>query len=253
MKQSGLIVAALTVFGVFLSSCATNSTPTPVLLLTLPPIGTAAPNPTSDVSAPTVAGPELQQNPTLQEASPLPAGDSGIAVQAAVSLLADELAIESANIALVGVLPTEWPDPSLGCPEPDQVYPQVITPGFIVTLTANGANYEVHTDASGTALFCKDVADTSGGEGVTDPIVDEFVAEGKRELSEQFRVPEDQIALVRSEAVDWSDSSLGCAQAGQSYLAVITPGYRIILAVGEQWYEFHTDQQRMIQCSQPTE
>lgn len=253
MKQFGLIVAAFAVSGICLSSCSTSSTPTPVLLLTLPPIGTAAPNPTSAAPLPTESSPHAQPPVDSLPASPLPPGDSGVAVQAAVAVLARELGTDSANIALVDVLPSEWPDPSLGCPHADEVYPQVITSGYIVTLAANNTTYEVHTDASGTALLCDNLGNPSPEEAATDPIVDEFVAQGKRELSQQTGVSEDQIALVRTEAVDWSDSSLGCAQPGQAYLAVITPGYRIILAVGEDWYEFHTDQQRMIQCTQPTQ
>jgi hypothetical protein len=88
---------------------------------------------------------------------------------------------------------------------------------------------------------------------VTDPIVAEFIAEAKAELSDELRVLEETIALVRSEAVDWSDSSLGCAEPGQSYAEVVTPGYRIILAVDETRYEFHTDQQRMFLCESPTQ
>ncbi len=49
----------------------------------------------------------------------------------------------------------DWSDASLGCPEPGQVYAQVITPGYRVLLEAAGKEYEVHTDQIGrSAVIC---------------------------------------------------------------------------------------------------
>jgi hypothetical protein len=41
--------------------------------------------------------------------------------------------------------------------------------------------------------------------------------------------------------VEWSDSSLDCPQTGMEYLQVTTPGYRIVLQVNNQSYEYHTN------------
>jgi hypothetical protein len=63
----------------------------------------------------------------------------------AIADLAKRLDITADQIEAVRVESVEWPDTSLGCPQPGQAYAQVITPGQIVVLSANGQEYEYHT------------------------------------------------------------------------------------------------------------
>jgi hypothetical protein len=168
--------------------------------------------------------------------------------QAALLALSTELGVPVDSITIISILPVEWSDTSLGCPVQGQAYLQVITPGYLIMLGANGQTYQAHTDLNGTAIICRETGDPIGQGTVRDPIVAEFIMQAIATLSEQQGVPADQVVLVRSEAVDWPDSSLGCPQPGEAYLDVITPGYRIVLAIGEDYYEFHTDQQRMFLC-----
>jgi len=60
-----------------------------------------------------------------------------------------EQRIPGQEISVVSVEYTEWPDSSLGNPQPDMAYTQVITPGFKVLLEAGGQQYEYHTDLYG--------------------------------------------------------------------------------------------------------
>jgi hypothetical protein len=48
-------------------------------------------------------------------------------------------------------------------------------------------------------------------------------------------------SVVTIEKVDWPDTSLGVPDPGRLYAPVITPGYRIVLRVGDESYELHTD------------
>lgn len=73
------------------------------------------------------------------------------------------------------------------------------------------------------------------------PGSEEPVAAAITDLSEQTGIPADEIFLVSVEAVDWSDTSLGCPQEGFMYAQVITPGYLIVLEAQGQQYEYHTD------------
>lgn len=59
--------------------------------------------------------------------------------------LANWLGISSEEIEVVQVEEVEWPDTSLGCPEPGMAYTQVIMQGCRITLEAAGETYEVHT------------------------------------------------------------------------------------------------------------
>jgi hypothetical protein len=86
--------------------------------------------------------------------SSIPAG-SQPAVDAAVSELARQTAMDAGEISVISVEATDWPDPSLGCPKPGLMYPQVITPGYRIVLETQGATYEYHTDTSGQrAVTC---------------------------------------------------------------------------------------------------
>ena len=75
-------------------------------------------------------------------------------VDLACADLADRLDISTDLIRLVSVEPKEWPDTSLGCPEPGKMYAQVVTPGFRVVLAVEEREYEYHTDRGETVVFC---------------------------------------------------------------------------------------------------
>lgn len=48
----------------------------------------------------------------------------------------------------------DWPDTSLGCPEPDKMYAQVITPGYRIILTDGSTELEYHADQHGRIVLC---------------------------------------------------------------------------------------------------
>ncbi|MBN1221126.1 MAG: hypothetical protein JXM69_19545 [Anaerolineae bacterium] len=68
------------------------------------------------------------------------------------------------------------------------------------------------------------------------------LAAAKADLAKQTGTPVEEIGLISIEAVDWSDTSLGCPQEGFMYAQVITPGYLMVLEAADQQYEYHTDQ-----------
>lgn len=62
------------------------------------------------------------------------------------------------------------------------------------------------------------------------------------DLSQRLGVSEDDIQVVSVEAVEWSDSSLGCPAEGMDYAQVITPGYEVTLQVDQDVYSYHSDE-----------
>ena len=81
---------------------------------------------------------------------------------------------------------------------------------------------------------------------------DQAVQRAREVLAGELRCDVDDVQVVSVEAVEWSDSSLGCPQPGMMYLQVITPGYRVILEHDAQQYTVHTDQgHRAVRCDQP--
>jgi hypothetical protein len=55
----------------------------------------------------------------------------------------------------------------LGCPQPGQVYAQVIIPGYLIHLQVGGHDYIYHTDMDKIIIFCSedDLAASSIGRG----------------------------------------------------------------------------------------
>jgi len=84
-------------------------------------------------------------------------GGSEPLVELAKGDLAERKGIEKEQITVESVEPVEWPDASLGCPEPGMMYPQVITPGYRILLSHDGETYRYHTDARGNrVVLCGD-------------------------------------------------------------------------------------------------
>jgi hypothetical protein len=58
--------------------------------------------------------------------------------------LAERLGVSRAEIVVKSIEAVEFPDTSLGVPEPGKMYAQVITPGYIIMLVVDGRTYEYH-------------------------------------------------------------------------------------------------------------
>ena len=86
-------------------------------------------------------------------ASPSPAANPP-AVQLAIQDAARRTGVDPAAVRVVSVEAREWPNSSLGCPRPGQMYAQVITPGFLIVLEASGQRLEYHSDAGQRVETC---------------------------------------------------------------------------------------------------
>ena len=64
--------------------------------------------------------------------------------------------------------------------------------------------------------------------------------QARQVLAERLSAPAGELMLVSDEVVQWSDSSLGCPEAGMMYAQVITPGRRITFSYQGDQYEVHT-------------
>ena len=76
------------------------------------------------------------------------------AVLLAQTHIADMLGCGPQELTVASVEEVEWSDSSLGCPQPDMMYMQVITPGYRITLERGGQQYVVHTDRGRRAVRC---------------------------------------------------------------------------------------------------
>ncbi len=105
-----------------------------------------------------VQAPAAEPAPTaapVEAAAPMSADQQAMA-DATVQWAAEQLGVAADDITVVSVEPMEWPDSALGCPQPDMIYAAVITPGYQVTIEAQGTTYAVHTDSrpEGEKIIC---------------------------------------------------------------------------------------------------
>lgn len=97
-----------------------------------------------------LAGPAMAGSRPAQSEDP-----ASVALQAARTDLAERLGVAESAIELVGAAEAlTWPDVSLGCPQPGEMYAQMLTQGFKLTLGAEGRLYEYHT-GEGAVRLCK--------------------------------------------------------------------------------------------------
>lgn len=108
--------------------------------------GAGTPNAgTPDVSTPAASTPAVEIPAVARPA-----------VEMVIAQASTESGVPADQIEVVQVEPREWPDSSLGCPEAGGFYAQVITPGYLIRVTAGGEEREYHTDATGeTVTLCQ--------------------------------------------------------------------------------------------------
>lgn len=134
------------------------------------PVGTPVTTPATPVTMPveaTATVPAAIPETTLAATAGNAGQTAAAATEAAIPRGAEEAVdlckrdlthtegIARETIVVLSVETKRWPDASLGCPKPDMVYAQVITPGFLVVLEARGLTFEYHTDAGRFVLLCQ--------------------------------------------------------------------------------------------------
>lgn len=77
------------------------------------------------------------------------------AVEAALTDAARRLNVPQAQLRVEQVDARDWPDTSLGCPQPGMMYAQVITPGYLAVISGAGRRLEYHTDTRGRVVLCR--------------------------------------------------------------------------------------------------
>ena len=238
---------------------------------------TAPTLPTQEPTAPLIA-------PTAPVMSAPTAPSTGAApsdqlVQQARRQLAQHLGVGEKTLTLHDASAQEWPNSALGCPSAGEAYSEIISPGFLLNFADDGHSYPVHTDQQGTRLvLCENKQPTdissdasSDDQAATTPISGDgatsvpeqaptlapdaasvpIVVLARQQLATDLGISADAVTVVGVEAVEWSDSSLGCPKPDMNYLQVITPGYKITFEAQGTSYEYHTDQRATVVRCKP--
>lgn len=75
-----------------------------------------------------------------------------------LAIFQDDLArralVKHDDITVVSATEQQWSDGAMGCPQPGQMYTQMIVPGYRVVMQAAGNRYSYHSDRRGNFIVC---------------------------------------------------------------------------------------------------
>ena len=89
---------------------------------------------------------------------------------------------------------------------------------------------------------------------VTGEVPQELISRMRADLAERIgKEAAGAARVVRAEAVQWPDGSLGCGKPGQFYTQAVVPGYRVELEAGGKVYSYHASAKGYFKlCELPT-
>jgi hypothetical protein len=71
-------------------------------------------------------------------------------------------------------------------------------------------------------------------------------------LVSSLGAPASEFSVASFEETSWTDAGLGCPEPGVFYAQLFTPGWKIVLARGAEYFQFHTDRQgnNIVNCTE---
>ena len=189
---------------------------------------------------------DLRTTPGQKPAEALSDAERGAAMLA-IDTLAAELGIAREGIEVDTVRAVEWRDSSLGCPRPGMAYLDVITPGYKVTLRANGQIHVVH-EAGNQAKVCRQLKALGGITPQHELAFGPQMVAARHDLAGRLGVPDSEISFIASETRVFGDGSLGCPDPGVMYAQVQVEGWVLTFGHNDRRYTYHTDLNRTVPC-----
>lgn len=122
------------------------------------PTTTTTTNPPTETTTTTPEAPGDDESlPALpgEETAPVTGEVPASILDPILSDAADRTGLPVGDLVVIRSEFLEWPDGSLGCPEPDMVYPQVITPGYWVQIDAGGTTLDYRAGDRGFFRLCE--------------------------------------------------------------------------------------------------
>jgi len=127
MWKKALLPVLLFVVLLFVAACAPLAEPT------------VLPQPTPPAQEKPMPQPDLTPSPIVQQA---------------MADLSERLGVDPAEITVVRVEEVDWPDGSLGCPQPGMLYTQALVNGSFIQLQVEGRTYNYHSGGARRPFLC---------------------------------------------------------------------------------------------------
>ncbi len=74
----------------------------------------------------------------------------------AVKDLAQQLGVSEDQVNICDVCEVTWPDTSMGCPQPDMMYAQMLQEGYLIQMTVDGEPYFYHSGGMQAPFLCEE-------------------------------------------------------------------------------------------------
>lgn len=172
----------------------------------------------------------------------------GFLLEMAMDDLAKRLGVATEDVVVMDIREIALPAADLGCPGVPKAKGAVgMVLGQEIVLAVGGQEYVYRAHGERVVPCPPAGVSTSVLQPCCGPS-EAPLTPARQDLSQRLGIGIEEIEVQSVEAVEWSDTSLGCPQPGMMYAQVITPGYRILLRAGGQTYEYHSDRQRAILC-----
>jgi hypothetical protein len=135
-------------------------------------------------------------------------------------------------------VPSAYPAPDASA---DQGYPAPLgsAPETPVPTAASGASGPASQPTSAPPAGTAPALDSLPAGMNVGEVPPDLALVAVADLMQRAGVAADAVSVVSGEAVEWPDGAIGCARPGMMYPQVITPGYKLVLAVGERQYTYH--------------
>lgn len=183
----------------------------------------------------------------------------------AIEAVRQQSALPKAKLEVSSLQAVEWPDGSLGCPQPGVMYTQMVTPGFraivigtimgtdtatatdtatdTVTATESNRQFTVHI-AHDKAFVCENSQTNAAPKEDSSSDLDTVLIKAKQHLANQLNIKEEEILLRSVKELRWlAKEDLNCKalaeriQQGEKF----DSGYRLILQTNKQHFIYYSN------------
>ena len=138
----------------------------------------------------------------------------------------------------------DWPDSSLGCPQPGMMYLQVITPGFKVMLKAGEEIYPVHVGGTRAVVCARTAGDSPGPKAQAAQAKVDLLHRARARLAAMLDVDAANIQVNAIRAGHFGDAP-GCLGGARKEK---TGGKRVELTYAGRRYEYSADADEVQEC-----
>jgi hypothetical protein len=159
------------------------------------------------------------------------------AINLAVSKVSERVPVSREALTNLRIRSIQWPDSSLGCAEPGVEYLQKVVQGYLVNFKFDEEFYTVNV-GDGRALICDRVNEFLLERKQRADSVIHAHRTARLDLAEKLMVDPEVVKVNKIKVETWADSSLGCPQPGQQYIAGPIEGLKINMTCRDKTYEY---------------